>query len=268
MTLRNPFQDDVDYQGRKIENLADGTLRTDGVNLGQLQDVMPAVLDYDTQSNIPVLTNELTTETYVFRVQNNTTTALGEGSNLVINGSTIPAENRDIARGVGAGRFEYFTFTIPSNVLPNLQNNPNNTNVVITFGTGAAAVDVTVADEVSSHVGINYDLTAESSSVANSADIRLSGGDGSQDNVRLQGTGGTTIARTDNTITISAGAGEIQYIYFRLALSADGSIAEVLEPSTRLNQEIDPGETTFSDLPACQTHPTCLLYTSPSPRDS
>ena len=76
MTQRFPIQDDVDLQGRKLENVTDGTERTDGVNLGQLQDVMPAVLDYETQSNIPVLTNELTTETYVFRVQNNTTCLL------------------------------------------------------------------------------------------------------------------------------------------------------------------------------------------------
>ena len=205
MTQRFPFKDDVDLQDEKLLRVADGTERSDGVNLGQLQDATgTGVADYETQSNIPVLTNELTTETYVFRVLNNTETALGEGSALVINGSSIPAANRDISRGVGAGRFEYFSFTLPSNILPNLQNNPRNVETDITFGTGANAVTVRVADEVSSHVGVVYDLSVESSSVTNSADIRLSGGDGSQDNVTIAGSGGNTVTRSENTITIAA----------------------------------------------------------------
>ena len=73
MTLFNPFADDVNYQGRKIENLADGTELTDGINLQQLQMATGTLVpDYATQSNIPVTTTELTNERYVVRVQNNT----------------------------------------------------------------------------------------------------------------------------------------------------------------------------------------------------
>ena len=104
MTQRFPFADDVDLQGRKLERVGDGTERTDGVNLGQLLDAT-ARADYETTSNIPVRTTALTmTETYVFRVQNNTETDLGEATGLVINGSSIPEANRDISRGVVAGQ--------------------------------------------------------------------------------------------------------------------------------------------------------------------
>ena len=75
-------------------------------------------------------------------------------------------------------------------------------------------------------------------------------------------------------VSLAAG-GAVQYIYFRVTFNEDGSVAEVLEASTRLNQEIDPGETAFTDLPTAMPHTHfapypkhCLLYTSPSPRDS
>ena len=202
MTQRFPLKDRVDLQTERLLNVAPGTELTDAVNLEQLQMATgTTVPDYETQSNIPVLTTELTAETYVFRVQNNTETALGQATGLSINGNPIPAENRDISRGVGAGRFAYFSFTIPTAVLSNLQRNPNNVEVDITF---PVVGNIRVADEVSSHVGVTYDLSVESSSVANSADIRLSGGDGSQDNVTLQGINGTTVGRSGNTITFTS----------------------------------------------------------------
>ena len=97
MTQRFPLKDRVDLQTERLLNVAPGTELTDAVNLEQLQMATgTTVPDYETQSNIPVLTTELTAETYVFRVQNNTDTALGEATALTINGSPIPAENRDI----------------------------------------------------------------------------------------------------------------------------------------------------------------------------
>ena len=44
------------------------------------------------------------------------------------------------------------------------------------------------------------------------------------------------------------------YIFSRITFNEDGSVAEVLEASTRLNQEIDPGTSTFSNLPPDQLH--------------
>ena len=77
MTQRFPFQDDVDLQGSKLERVGDGTELTDAVNLQQLQMATgTSVADYETQSNIPVTTTELTNERYVVRVQNNTETCL------------------------------------------------------------------------------------------------------------------------------------------------------------------------------------------------
>ena len=153
MTQRFPFADDVDLQGRKLERVGDGTERTDGVNLGQLQDAT-ARADYETTSNIPVRTTALTmTETYVFRVQNNTETDLGEATGLVINGSSIPEANRDISRDVVAGQFEFFSFTIPESVFNNLRNNPSNVELDIRF---PVVGNIRVADEVASGLVINY----------------------------------------------------------------------------------------------------------------
>ena len=239
MTQRFPLKDRVDLQDEKLLRVADGTDRSDGVNLGQLQDATSVTVpDYNTQSNIQVRTNELTTERYVFRVQNNTETALGEGSNLVINGSTIPAENRDISRGVGAGRFEYFSFTIPTAVLSNLQRNPNNVEVDITFGTGGNAVTVRVADEVSSHVGVTYDLSLESNSIDNSVDIRLSGGDGSQDNVVVEGGDRVTVAiDANNRLAISAAIDDITLYRFNTNYTAGQIILQTQETEVTVDGE-------------------------------
>ena len=43
-------------------------------------------------------------------------------------------------------------------------------------------------------------------------------------------------------------------IFFRIVFNPDGSIQEILEASTRLNEEIDPGATEFTPLPANALH--------------
>ena len=53
---------------------------------------------------------------------------------------------------------------------------------------------------------------------------------------------------------MGGGGGATTIIFFRATFNEDGSIAEVLEASTRLNQEIDPGATEFSALPVNQPH--------------
>ena len=235
MTQRFPFQDDVDLQGRKLENVADGTERSDGINLGQLQDATgTGVADYETQSNIPVTTAELTNERYVVRVQNNTETALGAATTLTLNGFT--PTTLDISRGVGAGRFEYFFFALDQTTqVDTLNRNSNTVDARITF----PGIDpIRIADEVTSHVGVTYDLSLESNSIDNAVDIRLTGANGTQDNVVVEGGDRITVEiDTNNRLAISAAKDDISLWRSNTAYSAGQIILRTAESTETVDGE-------------------------------
>ena len=119
--------------------------------------------------------------------------------------------------------------------------------------------------------GMNTDITVTYTDGTSSMFTIPAGADG------INGTNGVSIngasintASTILTLTLSngeslevrgtfrgaAGMDGTTYIpiFLRILFNPDGSIAEDLEASTRLNQEIDPGATEFSDLPADQPH--------------
>ena len=191
-------------------------------------------LDYVTSSNIPPQGRDIVeNQTYTMRVTNRTTADLPAATGVRVSGIRPDGPTLDFTRGVVAGGTEYFLVSFDSTNILNLRN-VQLVRIQIIFGSGANETIVDILDDVGSTASdTHYEFTS--------------------------GTGGTfTVTPSDTRIgqTVSVGVADsiIQYIYFRVTFNSDGSIAEVLEASTRLNQEIDPGETTFTDLPANMPH--------------
>ena len=170
-------------------------------------------IPYLTASSIPTIPQNLVADTeYNIRVSNLTNNDLTTATGLFIDSLGIPARELDISRGVASGDTDYFTWTATQATINSLVNGFGSRtalDVVLRFGSGANAVDVTIVDDVADRLQVNttYDLSAEGSSTTNAADIRLTGSDSSTDNVTLEGAGGTTVERSGNTITITGGGG-------------------------------------------------------------
>ena len=170
-------------------------------------------IPYLTASSIPAVPQDLVADTaYHIRVTNLTNTDLPTAVALVIDNLSVPSGELDISRGVPSGDTEYFTWTPIQATINTIRNNFGSRtalDVVLRFGNPPSRVEVTIVDDVADRLQTNttYDLSAEGSSTQNAADIRLSGSDSSTDNVTIAGAGGTTVARTGNTITITGGGG-------------------------------------------------------------
>ena len=139
-----------------------------------------------------------------------------------------------------------------------------------------------------------YDLSAEDNTTANSTDIRLTGSDTSVDNVSLLGAGGLEVTRSGNVITLTGGGGpaphaqlvpEFSIMPTSITLpilgtqtvtatatatirdAASGDVVNSVE-ITSAHATLDNNNITIRNPDPLTDTTTCLLYTSPSPRDS
>ena len=156
MSIRYGSRADLDLQGRKSLNVADGTERTDGVNLGQLQDATGP--GFITSSNVPPRPQQLEATDaegnvvrYTMRVTNNTDVDTPAFNQFTFNSFTFTVQMTD--NTVPAFETRYYTFNLTQPQITNLINTFGSrtaNELVIRYGTGANEVDVTVLDDVGS----------------------------------------------------------------------------------------------------------------------
>ena len=146
MTLRYPLADDVNLQGRKLENVGDGTELTDAVNLQQLQASIVAGPEFITSSDVPPLPQMLQSSPdsegalvqYTMRVTNNTDADTPAFHQFTFNSIPITVQMSD--NTVGAFETDYYTFTLTQQQVTAFINNFGDrtaNQLVIQYGTGA-----------------------------------------------------------------------------------------------------------------------------------
>ena len=229
-------------------------------------------IPYLTASNIPITPQQLVAGTeYHIRVSNLTNTDLPNATALQIDNLGIPAVELDIDRNVPSGDTAYFTWTPTQSTINSLINNFGSRtalDVILRFGTSPNNVDVTIVDDVADRLQTNttYDLSAEDNTTANSTDIRLTGSDMTTDNVSLLGAGGLEVTRSGNVITLTGGGGPAPHAQ----LVPEFSImpTSITLPILGTQTVTATATATIRDAASGDVVNSCLLYTSPSPRDS